>query len=247
MFSSKTKPRQTADPAPGGQGEAPKRRARRAQIRSVAAGKSQRRTIRAGLLLVTGLCGIAGGFVVLHRSSATTDVYIATKALPAGAKIAASDLGVEQVPAPGISGALALSAILGHHTALAVLPGEVFTTGLATGGTIRANQAVIGISLAPGHMPNAGLAPGTEVEIIYTSQNPLGGATGAQSAASASTSSATPLAATPGSILGLGVVSSVVPSANGGATLVDLIVPAAEVPITTTAAANNSISLARRA
>ena len=245
MFKTKMKPQESANAESPAASTAPKQRAKRPKAQS-AAGQSQRRTIRAGLLLVTGVIGVAGGFVMLHRSTSSTPVYIATKAIPAGATIAAADLGVEQVPAPGISGALILPEILHHQASVAILPGEVLTTGLAASGTVASGQAVIGISLTAGHMPSVGLAPGTLVEIVYTGQNGINSATATQAGASPSSSSSTPLVASPGSILGLGVVSSVIPAANGGATLVDLIVPLAEVPITTTAAAGSAISLARR-
>ena len=251
MFKTKPKPQETAnsDPAAGSQvPKAPKQRAKRPKVQS-AAGQSQRRTIRASLLLVTGVIGVSGGFVMLHRSTSSTAVYIATKAIPAGATIVASDLGVEQVPAPGISGALTLPAILHHQASVAILPGEVLTTGLAASGTIKSDEAIIGISLTAGHMPSVGLAPGTLVEMVYTGQNPLSAAAPAQSSQTAPSTVQTnspPPSVTTGSVLGLGVVSSVIPAPNGGNTLVDLIVPTAEVPIVASAAANSAISLARR-
>ena len=250
MFKTKAKTQETANAESAQAATPPKQRAKRPKAQS-AVGQSQRRTIRAGLLLVTGVIGVAGGFVMLHRSTASTAVYIATKAIPAGATIAASDLGVEQVPAPGISGALTLPAILHHQASVAILPGEVLTTGLATSARIRSDQAVIGISLTAGHMPSVGLVPGTLVEMVYTGQNPLVISAAADTAPAPSSttptsSPSTSLSASPGSIIGLGVVSSVIPAQNGGATLVDLIVSTAEVPISATAAANGAISLARR-
>ena len=217
----------------------PKNRAKVAKPKS-AAGKSQRRLIRAGLLLLTGLIGLSGGFLILHRSSSTVPVYIATKGVPAGGSFATPDLGVEQVPTPGVSGALPLSQILHHSATVPILPGEVITKGLATNGQVQTNQAIVGISLTEGHMPSGGMSSGDQVELVYTGVQPLNNTA---AATSASTSS---INALPGDILGTGVISSVTLAPNGGNTLVDLIVSGKDVPVITTAAANNDISLARR-
>ena len=218
----------------------PRNRAKLAKPKS-AAGKSQRRLIRAGLLLLTGLIGISGGFLVLHRSSSTVPVYIATKGVPAGGSFGPSDLGVEQVPSPGVSGALPLLQILHHSATVPILPGEVITKGLTTNGQVQTNQAVVGISLTAGHMPSGGMSPGDQVELIYTGVQPLNNTPSSSSSASASS-----INAQPGDILGTGVISSVALAPNGGNTLVDLIVSGKAVPVITTAAANNDISLARR-
>ena len=219
----------------------PKNRAKVAKPKS-AAGKSQRRLIRAGLLLLTGLIGLSGGFLILHRSSSTVPVYIATKGVPAGGVFAPSNLGVEQVPAPGVSGALPLSQILHRSATVPILPGEVITKGLATNGQVQTNQAIVGISLTAGHMPSGGMSPGDQVELVYTGVQPLNN-TPSSSASSTATSS---INALPGDILGTGVISSVSLAPNGGNTLVDLIVSGKSVPVITTAAANNDISLARQ-
>jgi hypothetical protein len=219
----------------------PKNRAKLAKPKS-AAGKSQRRLIRAGLLLFTGLIGISGGFLVLHRSSSTVPVYIATKGVPAGGSFVPSDIGVEQVPSPGVSGSLPLSQILHHNATVPILPGEVITKGLATNGQIQSNQAIVGISLTAGHMPSGGMSPGDQVELIYTGVQPLNNTP----ASSASPASSSTINALPGNILGAGVISSVTLAPNGGNTLVDLIVSGKAVPVITTAAANNDVSLARR-
>lgn len=216
----------------------PKNRVKRTKPKS-AAGKSQRRLIRAGLLFLTGLIGISGGFLILHRSSSTILIYIATKGVPAGGSFAASNLGVEQVPSPGISGALALPQILHHTATVPILPGEVITKGLATSGEVPDNQAIVGISLTAGHMPSGGMSPGDQVELVYTGIQPLN-----NTATSATSGSA--VNALPGDILGKGVISSVTLATNGGNTLVDLIVSGKSVPVITTAAANNDVSLARR-
>jgi gamma-glutamyl phosphate reductase len=86
------------------------------------------------------------------------------------------------------------------------------------------------------------MSPGDQVELIFTGVQPLNN-TPASSAAATSSSS---INALPGDILGMGVISSVTLAPNGGNTLVDLIVSGKAVPVITTAAANNDISLARR-
>ncbi len=246
MFKTKNKTKPTdevasdkATAAPKKEALPPKNRENRVKTKS-AAGKSQRRMARSGLLLLTGLVGVSGGFLILHRSSSTISVYMATKGIPAGGAIVASALGVEQVPSPGISGALPLSQILNHNATVPILPGEVITKGLATSGAVSSSQAVVGISLTSGHMPSGGMTTGDQVELIYTGLQPLNNAAPTSSPTSSS------INAMPGNVLGLGVISSVTTAPNGGNTLVDLIVSGKDVPIITTAAANNDVSLARR-
>ena len=217
----------------------PKNRAKRMQA-NTASGKSQRKMARLGLLLIVAIGGMSGGVLILHRSTSATSVFIATRGIPAGAIIIPSDIGVEQVPLPGVPASLPLDQILKNRASVAILPGEVLTKGLTTSQSVPQGQEVIGVSLTAGHMPNQGVAAGTLVDIIYTSSQPLN-----QSAAS-STGPAKILNASPGTVIGSAVVSSVNPGPNGGGTEVDLIVPISEVPMAATAAANNDITLARR-
>ena len=218
---------------------APKNRAKRMQP-STASGKSQRRMARLGLLLIVAIGGMSGGALILHRSTITTSVFIATKGIPAGAMIIPSDIGVEQVPLPGVPASLPLGQVLKSRASVTILPGEVLTKGLTTSQSVPQGQEVIGVSLTAGHIPAQGITAGTLVDIIYTSPQSLN-----QSAAS-STGVTKILNANPGTVIGSAIVSSINPGANGGGTEVDLIVPISEVPLAATAAANNDITLARR-
>lgn len=217
----------------------PRNRAKQVQS-STASGKSQRKMARLGLLLIVAIGGMSGGFMILHRSTSTTSVYIATKGIPAGAIIIPSDIGVEQVPLPGVPASLPLNQILKNRASVAILPGEVLTKGLTTSQSVPQGQVVIGVTLTAGHMPYQGLTTGTLVEIIYTSPQAL------NQVPISSSSVKKFLNASPGTIIGTAVVSSVTPGLSGGGTLVDLIVPTNEAPMAATAAANNDISLARR-
>ncbi len=234
MFKTRTTKKSQTPPQPGARGAPTARPPRPPRPRAVlAAGKSQRRTVRIALLLSTGLIGIAGGAIMLHRSGGTVPVYVAVRAVPSGAIILKADLGVQQVPRPGVAGALALAGILGRRAAVPILPGEILTAGLASAGGVPVSQAVVGASIAAGHMPGAGVATGSRVEIVYTGQQPLNGAAGA------------PASVAPGTVLCTAAVSSEIPSATGGNAQVDLIVPVAKVSVVTTAAAAGNISLAR--
>jgi hypothetical protein len=211
--------------------QAPKRKQQRTRVKSgVAPGKSQRKLARVALLAGTGLVGVVGGVVLLNHSASTTPVYVTTRAVPAGARIVAADIGVANVSTPGVPGALSLTQILSDHAAVGLLPGEVLTTGLVSSGHLSVTQAVIGLDLSSGHLPNAGINVGSRVELVFTGQ---------QSSVTSSSS------ATPGQVLGKGVVTSIIPGGSGSGTLIDLLVSNRLAPLLTTASANSDISLAR--
>jgi hypothetical protein len=209
----------------------PQRKARKARVKSgVAPGKSQRRLARVMLLVAVGLVGVAGGFVLLSHSTSTTPVYITRRAIPAGARIMPADIGVANVSTPGVPGALSLTQIFSDHAAVGLLPGEVLTTGLASPAHLAVSQAVIGLALSSGHLPSQGINVGGRVELVFTGQQPL------------ATSSSS---ATPGQVLGKGIVTSIISGTSGSGTLVNLLVSNRLAPLLTTAAANNDVSLAR--
>ena len=190
-----------------------------------APGRSQRRAARMGLLLIVGIAGISGGVLVLHRSNIMTTVYFAQRSIPSGAVIQRSDVAAESVASPGIRNALPGSEIVGQTAAESILPGEVLTRGMTAQSPLGSSEVVLGVSLAQGRLPVSGLAPGTSVEVIDTSQNPSG---------------------TPSDpVLAHAMVSSVIPGSNGSGTLVDLILPSSAAPAVAVAAAATSIALAR--
>ncbi|WP_298442852.1 hypothetical protein [Ferrimicrobium sp.] len=211
----------------------PQRRRSSSRVKSgVAPGKSQRRLARVMLLVAVGLVGVTGGVVLLSRSTSTTPVYVTTRAIPAGARIVAADIGVANISTPGVPGALSLGQILTAHATVGLLPGEVLTSGLVSAGHLGVSQAVIGLDLSPGHLPSAGVNVGGRVEVVFTGQQPL--STGPKGSV-----------ANPGMVLGAGTVTSIIPGTSGSGTLVDLLVSKDLAPTLTTAGANSDISLAR--
>ena len=203
-----------------------------------AMGKSQRRMVRIGLLAVTGIVGLAGGVTMLHRASASVPVYVATKGIPAGAIIKPNDIAVSNVPAPGVQGTLPLSNLLNKVATVAVMPGQIFTTGMTQASALPNAEAIIGLNLGSGHLPTTGIQVGTRMEMVYTNMSPLvlGNTT--------NNAQATP-SATPGEALGVAVVTAVQPTGSGSA-LIDLLIPSDKVSLIATAAANGDITLARR-
>ena len=213
--------------------QAPKRKQQRTRVKSgVAPGKSQRKLARVTLLAGTGSVGVDGGVVLLNHSASTTPVYVTTRAVPAGARIVAADIGVANISTPGVPGALSLGQILTAHATVGLLPGEVLTSGLVSAGHLGVSEAVIGLDLSPGHLPSAGVNVGGRVEVVFTGQQPL--STGPKGSV-----------ANPGMVLGAGTVTSILPGTSGSGTLVDLLVSKDLAPTLTTAAANSDISLAR--
>jgi hypothetical protein len=210
---------------------APKRRAQRTGIKtSVAPGKQQRKLARVAVLFGAGLMGVIGGIVLLNHSTATTPVYITTKSVPAGSRITESDIGVTYIAAPGVPGTLSLPQILSGRTTVALLPGEVLTVGLVSSSNLASTQAVVGLDLSSGHLPNSGISVGDTLEMVYTGQEPL---------------SLTATTIDPGKVLGTGMVTSIAPGPSGSGMLVDVLVSRPLVSTVTTVAANNDIALAR--
>ena len=246
-------PAGTLPPKRGDQAKEPRRlQPRAARTRSASAvGRSQRRMIRVGLLLIVGIIGIFGGFVALHRSTLTTSVYVAARAIPAGALITRSDVTTEQLSLPGVPNALPVSLVVNNRAAVGILRGEVLTVGLTTSQNLQSGQAIVGAALPAGHMPATGVVPGDSVEIIFTGQSPMDLATSGSPSTpaspsgtgSANTTSSSTAAMMPGDILGNAVVASVSPGSAGSATVVDLMLPTNEAPTVAAAAAGNNMSI----
>jgi len=242
-------PTKTPPPKRDDQSREPRRlQPRTARSRAAsAAGRNQRRMVRIGLLLIVGVIGISGGIIALHRSTVTTQVYVATRAIPSGALITNSDVTLQQIPLPGIQGALPMSRILNNHAAMGILSGEVLTSGLTTSQQAQAAQSIVGASLATGHLPGTGVAMGDTVEIIFTGQNSLFQASALSTAASGSSapgaSGSSAPGTTTGSVLGTAVVASVTLGSSGSSTVIDLMLPVNEAPTVAAAAANNDISI----
>ena len=220
--------RKTHEQAP--EGTASRRKSRRSKVVS-APGKSQRKLARIFLLVAVGLVGVAGGFVLMNRAARTSPTYIVSKAIPAGARITTSDIGVANVPYPGVPGAAPLSRVLSGRATVGLLPGEVLTTALVSPGNLPVTEAVIGLSIASGHMPNNGVTVGSRVEMVYTGTQPV------------AASSPGGVSLSPGAVLAKVVVTYVSPGT--GTPSLDVLVPAKIAPMLEVAAANGNISLVR--
>jgi hypothetical protein len=207
-----------------------RRKSRRSKVVS-APGKSQRKLARIFLLVAVGLVGVAGGFILMNRAARTSPIYVVSKTIPAGAKITSADIGVANVPYPGAPGAAPLRRILSGRATVGLLPGEILTNVLVSSGSLPVSEAVIGLSVASGHMPNNGVAVGSRVEMVYT---------GGPSSASGSPGS---VSLNTGSILAKVVVTYV--SSGTGTPSLDVLVPAKIAPALEVAAANGNVALVR--
>lgn len=166
----------------------------------------------------------------MNRAARTSPIYVVTKTVPAGARITTADIGVANIPYPGAPDAAPLSSILSGRATVGLLPGEILTNVLVSPGNLPVSEAIIGLSVASGHMPNNGVAVGSRVEMVYT---------GGPSAAGASDG----VSFNTGAVLAKVVVTYV--SSGSGTPSLDVLVPAKIAPALEVAAANGDIALVR--
>jgi hypothetical protein len=121
-------------------------------------------------MLIVGL-GVLG-YWFYAQAAAKVPVLMAAREIPAGHVITSSDLTTVDV-AGGVTAVAAShqSEVVGHTAAVAILPRTpVQLAMLATGSTLPAGQALVGVATAPGQIPSAGLAPGDTVVVLRLPQ-----------------------------------------------------------------------------
>jgi hypothetical protein len=119
--------------------------------------------IAVAVLLIVGF-GLSGA-VLVSRAGHTTEVLVAARPVAAGHVIAAGDVGVARMS--GTVRAIAsgdVGTVVGRTVTVGVVAGQVFNRDMLTGAAVPGkDQAVIGLSLAPGRFPADGLAVGDRV------------------------------------------------------------------------------------
>jgi len=170
--------------------------------------------IALAVLLIVGFA-LAGALLV-SRVAAKTEVLVAARPVPAGHVITRDDLGTAS--AAGSLRAIAVSdvaTVVGQTAAVALVPGQLLNRDMLTAVPVPApGEAMIGLSLEPGQLPADGLGPGDRVQVVAIPS-------GRDPAAAAA------LASDPRVLAEAAEVYAARPdAANGGNTLVTLVVPA---------------------
>jgi hypothetical protein len=119
--------------------------------------------IAAAVVLIVGFA-LTGGLLV-SGAGGKTEALVAAGAVPAGHVITSDD-----VRATSVAGdvrairASDLASVLGQSAAVGLVPGQLLNRDMLTTATVPApDQAMIGLSLAPGQFPADGLAVGDQV------------------------------------------------------------------------------------
>lgn len=139
----------------------------------------QRRT---GLLALSALLivgsAIAGGLLIT-RLGDRVEVLAVRGAVPRGHAISADNLVTQSVS--GVSNAIAAAdakSVAGSVAAVDLVPGQLLTTRLVSRKAVPGpGEALLGLSLAPGRVPSAGLAAGDLVDVIAVPASNGGDAT----------------------------------------------------------------------
>jgi hypothetical protein len=119
------------------------------------------------VMLVVGCSAVSASLVL--ASGDTTAVLTVVRAVPAGQALAAADLGTAEISGSGLSAVAATSRdkVLGLTAAVDLVPGSLLTDGMVTRDPVPGRgQAVVGLSLKPGLLPEAELQAGTAVMLV---------------------------------------------------------------------------------
>lgn len=197
----------------------------------------QRRPRRILLAIAIMAAGIIVTVALFQRATHQISVVVATRAVPAGAVISASDIAATQVTVTGqvhVIPAAQMQQVIGQVAAAALPPGAlVQTADLATSLPPAPGQVLVPVALHPSQLPVTGLAPGDRILVIATpGAQGQGGTVG--------NPGASPALAAP--------VSAVVEAVraapdSSGLAAVDLLVSSAEAPGVARQASTGQIAL----
>lgn len=166
--------------------------------------------IAAAVLLIVGFA-LTGGLLV-SGAGGKTEVLVAAGSVPTGHVLTAGD--VRETSIAGDVRAIRagdLATVLGQSAAVGLVPGQLLNRDMLTTATVPApDQALIGLSLAPGQFPADGMAVGDQVLAVMI---PAAGGSPADA-------SVTARALTTAEVFGLRSDPS-----SGGDTLVTLLLP----------------------
>jgi hypothetical protein len=119
------------------------------------------------VMLVVGCSAVSASLVL--ASGDTTTVLTVVRAVPAGQALAAADLGTAEISGSGVTAVAAASrdTVVGLTAAVDLVPGSLLADGMVTREAVPgAGQAVVGLSLKPGLLPDAELRAGTTVMLV---------------------------------------------------------------------------------
>lgn len=118
-------------------------------------------------MLVVGCAAVSASLVL--ASGDTISVLTVTRRVPAGQAVTAADLGTAEISGTGLTaiGAGGRSRVIGMVAAVELLPGTLLTDAMVTRDPVPGpGQAVVGLSLKPGLLPEAELRAGTIVMLV---------------------------------------------------------------------------------
>ncbi len=127
------------------------------------------------VMLVVGCSAVSASLVL--NSGDTTAVLTVVRAVPAGHVLAQADLGTADISGAGLTavGASSRDDVVGMTAAVDLLPGTLLSDAMVTREPVPASgQAVVGLALKPGLLPEAELKPGTSVMLVRLA-SPVGG------------------------------------------------------------------------
>lgn len=119
------------------------------------------------VMLVVGSSAVSAGLVL--NSGDTTSVLTVTRSVPAGQLLTAADLGTADISGTGLTAVAASTRddVVGLTAAVDLLPGTLLSDAMLTRDAVPSRgQAVVGLSLKPGLLPEAELKPGTTVMLV---------------------------------------------------------------------------------
>ena len=127
-------------------------------------------------MLVVGSSAVSASLVL--NSGDTTSVLTVVRSVPTGQTLTQADLGTADISGTGLTAVAASSRddVVGLTAAVDLLPGTLLSDAMVTREPVPApGQAVVGLSLKPGLLPEAELKPGTTVMLVRL-RSPNGGA-----------------------------------------------------------------------
>lgn len=119
------------------------------------------------VMLVVGSSAVSASLVL--NSGDTTSVLTVIRPVPAGQTLTRVDLATADISGTGLTavGASSLDEVVGLTAAVDLLPGTLLSDAMVTREPVPARgQAVVGLSLKPGLLPESELKPGTTVMLV---------------------------------------------------------------------------------
>ncbi len=120
-----------------------------------------------GVMLVVGCSAVSASLVL--ASTDATPVLTVIRSIPAGQVLTSADLGTADISGSGLTavGAGARDGVVGQTAAVELLPGTLLSDAMVTREPVPGpGQAVVGLSLKPGLLPEAELRAGTAVMLV---------------------------------------------------------------------------------